>query len=183
MLESFRNDRARPPVTQRSTAFLRSTSASVEAWEVQSLDETKRLLEALDPTADLPYRPKYEDHPDKENQHRQDNYDLVVLLLDTGARYSEIANIIWDRIDLEDKVIHLWRPKVRNESIIYMTRRMHEILKRRSESKGGDHVFTNSGGGARGYSSKGIFNAFERAGLHDFRIHVTCPGIFGPCKT
>lgn len=136
-----------------------------------SLDEEKRLLAALDPAADLPYRPKYEDRPDKENQQRQDNYDLVVLLLDTGARYSEIAKITWDRVDLEEKVIHLWRPKVRNESIIYMTKRVHEILTRRSESAVGDHVFTNSDGGARGYSSKGIFNAFERAGLQDFRIH------------
>jgi hypothetical protein len=91
----------------------------------------------------------------------------VVLLLDTGARYSEIANITWDRIDLEEKVIHLWRPKVRNESIIYMTGRVLDILKRRSETKAGDHVSTSSKGGARGYTSKGIFRAFERAGLSD----------------
>lgn len=136
-----------------------------------SLEEEKRLLAALDPKVDLPFRPKYEDRPDKENQHRQDNYDLVILLLDTGARYSEIANIAWDRIDLEEKVIHLWRPKVRNESIIYMTGRVHEVLKRRSESAVGEYVFTNVKGGARGYTSKGIFRAFERAGLQDFRIH------------
>lgn len=136
-----------------------------------SLEEEKRLLAALDPKAEFKFRPSFENRPDEENQHRQDNYDLVVLLLDTGARYSEIANITWDRIDLEDKVIHLWRPKVRNESIIYMTGRVYEILNRRKDSATGVNVFTNAKGGARGYTSKGIFRAFERAGLKDFRIH------------
>ena len=42
----------------------------------------------------------------------QDAYDLVVLLLDTGARYSEIAKIGWSKIDLKQREIHLWRPKV-----------------------------------------------------------------------
>jgi integrase len=136
-----------------------------------SLDEEKRLLDALDPKLEFKFRPKYEDRPDDENKHRQDNYDLVVLLLDTGARYSEIANITWDRIDLEQRIIHLWRPKVRNESIIYMTGRVHDILKRRCDDRGSDYVFTNSKGGPRGYAAKGIFTAFERAGLKDFRIH------------
>lgn len=93
------------------------------------------------------------------------------LELDTGARYSEIANITWDRIDLDRRMIHLWRPKVRNESIIYMTGRVFEILKRRKDSAASKYVFTNEKGGARGYAAKGIFNAFERAGLKDFHIH------------
>jgi len=136
-----------------------------------SLDEEKRLLEALDPKLEFKFRPKYEDRPDDENKHRQDNYDLVVLLLDTGARYSEIANITWDRIDLDQRVIQLWRPKVRNESIIYMTGRVFDILSRRKDQAVGQNVFTNDKGAARGYSAKGIFAAFDRAGLKDFRIH------------
>ena len=136
-----------------------------------AFEEEKRLLAALDPKVDFKYRPKFEDRPDEENRYRQDNYDLVVLLLDTGARYSEIANITWDRIDLDQRVIHLWRPKVRNESIIYMTGRVFEILKRRRDQAAGQNVFTNDKGSARGYSAKGIFKAFERAGLKDFRIH------------
>ena len=51
----------------------------------------------------------------------QDAYDLVVLLLDTGARYSEIANIEWGRIDLAERSIHLWRSKVQSETVLYMT--------------------------------------------------------------
>jgi len=56
----------------------------------------------------------------------QDAYDLVILLLDTGARYSEVANIKWNQIFLEQREIHLWRPKVQNETILYMTDRVYE---------------------------------------------------------
>ena len=60
-----------------------------------------------------------------------DAYDLVILLLDTGARYSEIANIEWARIDLDDQSIRLWRSKVQNETVLYMSKRVFETLTRR----------------------------------------------------
>jgi hypothetical protein len=81
------------------------------------------------------YRPDFEYRPESENRMYQDNYDLVVLLLDTGARYGEITNINWSAIDLDKGTINLWRPKVRNESIIYMTTRVKNILTRRYESR------------------------------------------------
>jgi integrase len=136
-----------------------------------SIEEEKRLLAELDPRREIKFYPKYEDRRPEEIQKMQDNYDLVVLLLDTGARYGEIANIQWDRINLEEKTINLWRPKVRNESIIYMTSRVFEILSRRNQSRRSKYVFTNQDGGPRGYSAGGITNAFKRAGLRDFRIH------------
>lgn len=99
-------------------------------------------------------------------------YDLVVMLLDTAARYGEIANIKWDSINLEDKTIRLWRPKVSNESIVYMTSRVYEILFKRFEKKKSEYVFCNEKGtGPRGYAAKGILTAFKRAGLTDVRIH------------
>ena len=102
----------------------------------------------------------------------QDNYDLIVLLLDTGARYSEIANIQWSQINLAERTISLWRSKVSNESIIFMTDRVHDILTRRSCSPSRLHVFTNKAGAARGYSSVGIRKAFSRADLHDCTIYT-----------
>lgn len=135
-------------------------------------DEEQRLLAELDPKRDIEYRPRYELRSEEENQKRQDMYDLVVMLLDTGARYGEIANIDWDSIDLEEKVILLWRPKVSNESIVYMTSRVCEILTRRFANKKTAWVFTDQDGtGPRGYAPKGIRTAFQRAGLTGVRIH------------
>jgi integrase len=137
-----------------------------------SIEEEQRLLAELDPKIDLPYRPSYEHRPAKENRMRQDNYDLVILLLDTGARYGEIAGITWDRIDMVENTINLWRPKVKNESIICMTSRVREVLQRRSEEKQSEYVFTNDkGDGPRNHATMGIRRALERANINNFTIH------------
>ena len=145
--------------------------ASAHRLRYLSQEEEVRLLAALDPKADHPFRPPYERRPKEENRKRQDNYDLVVILLDTGARYGEIANIKWERIDIEKRIINLWRPKVRNESMIFMTSRVHEILVRRAAESDSEYVFTNSKGEARGHATKGIRSAIERAAIANFTVH------------
>lgn len=137
-----------------------------------SPEEEVRLLTELDPKRKRPFRPDYEYRTAEENRRYQDNYDLVVCLLDTGARYSEIAAIKWDSINIEEGTLNLWRPKVRNESIIYMTNRVKDIFKRRFDNRlSEEFVFTNSTGQPRGYQAKGIRAAIKRAGIENFKIH------------
>lgn len=102
----------------------------------------------------------------------QDNFDLIVMLLDTGARYGEIANIRWQQINLAERSIDLWRSKVNNQSVLFMTDRVAEISQRRKHSRKGEHVFTNRAGGPRGYSVVAIRKAFNRAGLTDCTVHT-----------
>ena len=102
-----------------------------------------------------------------------DAYDLVVLLLDTGARYSEIAGLEWRQVDLKERTLHLWRPKVQNESVLYLTDRAHETLARRETSRNdAQHVFLNKKGGKRGYASQAIRKAITRVGLDGVTIHT-----------
>lgn len=136
-----------------------------------SIEEESRLLKELDPKRLRKYRPLPENRNEEEARVVQDNYDLVVVLLDTGARYSEIAELKWESVDMEGGLIRLWRSKVKNESIIYMSERVESILARRKKAASGDYVFTNRSGGPRGYQSKGIRDSFKRAGLAGFRIH------------
>jgi len=105
-------------------------------------------------------------------QDMQDNYDFVVLLLDTGARYSEIAKLRWTQVDLACRIIHLWRPKVSNESILYLTYRAFELLSRRAKNSNSRFVFENRNGKARNYAPISIRKAFHRAGLSDCTIHT-----------
>lgn len=137
-----------------------------------SEEEEQRLLKELDPQREMngvmPYHLR--DAELKRTMH--DAYDLVVLLLDTGARYSEIANIKWDQIHLDQREIRLWRSKVQNETILYMTDRVFEVLKRRSTTLGGLYVFQNRKGGPRGYAALAIRRAIKRAGLNDCTIHT-----------
>jgi len=137
-----------------------------------SVQEERRLLLELDPSRQVNGLPSPENRSKEQQRFIQDNYDLIVLLMDTGARYGEIANIGWSQINLTEKTISLWRPKVRNESVIFMTDRVHAILQRRKISANGEFLFTNKSGKRRGYSSIAIRKAFRRAGLKDCTIHT-----------
>jgi integrase len=71
-------------------------------------------------------------------------HDVVVMLLDTGARYNEIARLEWKQVDLKAKTLELWRGKTDSASYVYMTDRVHRVLQRRAESKMHETwVFTN----------------------------------------
>lgn len=134
-------------------------------------EEERRLLACLEPKREVKGLPPYEERLPEMKRSMQDAYDLVVMLLDTGARYGEIANIEWSRIDLNDRSIHLWRPKVQNEAILYMTDRVFAILSRRAVSAA-RYVFENKQGGPRGYASLAIRRAIRKAGLADTKIHT-----------
>lgn len=134
--------------------------------------EEQRLLNELDPERLANGMALLIERKPEMKKALQDNFDLIVLLLDTGARYSEVANIKWSQIDLDKRAILLWRPKVRNESVIFMTDRVFDILSRRRSDAQSEFVFTNKQGKARGYQADAIRKAFRRAGLHDCTIHT-----------
>jgi len=131
-----------------------------------SLEEERRLLKELDPNRIT------NAVPTQIQRNLQDNYDLVVILLDTGARYGEIAKLTWEQINLETRTINLWRSKVSNESVIFMTKRVHAVLSRRLNNKSNKYLFTSNDGGPRRNNNTAIRKAFRRAELHDCTIHT-----------
>jgi integrase len=134
--------------------------------------EESRLLKELAPDREGSGLKPMAERSDELKRMMQDAYDLVILLLDTGARYSEIANIEWERIDLAERAIHLWRSKVQNETVLYMTDRVFEVLSRRLATKNSPFVFSNRDGEARGYCTQSIRKAILRAGLQNCRVHT-----------
>ena len=137
-----------------------------------STEEEGRLLHELSPSRVANGLSADPSRRECRQKWMQDNYDLVVMLIDTGARYSEIANIAWKEIDLNRGEIRLWRSKVQNESVIYMTDRVETILHRRLRESNAPTVFVNKAGEKRGYSAIAIRKAFRRAGLDDCTIHT-----------
>ena len=137
-----------------------------------SFEEEKRLLIAIDPRREVKGLAVYEERHQLLKNEMQDMYDFLIMLLDTGARHGEIRGLEWTKINLEDKTISLWRPKVRNESIIYMTDRVFDILSRRKIESKSEYVFINRSGGPKGYCPAGMRKAFDRAGIHDCSAHT-----------
>jgi len=68
-----------------------------------SKDEEVQLLATLDPENRIC---GFGMHSDEDIcTFRRDIYDLVIVLLDTGARYSEAAGLAWEHVDLKEKTI------------------------------------------------------------------------------
>ncbi len=131
--------------------------------------EEGKLLTRLDPRREGQGLAPLDQRSESIQQMLQDSYDLAVMLLDTGGRYSEIANIEWTRIDMQSRTINLWRTKVSNGLILHMTDRVYQILLRRQGN--GAHVFQNKAGAARGYSTQSIRKAIKKAGLDGCKVH------------
>ena len=137
-----------------------------------SPEEEKKLLKELDPKREDTSNIDPSKRPDHIKSAMIDVYDLVVILIDTGARYSEIAKIEWDSINLDQRTIRLWRPKVRNESVLYMTDRVYSILHRRFQNKKSSYLFTNKKGGPRNTATLPIRKAFQRANITGCTVHT-----------
>jgi len=139
-----------------------------------SKDEEIRLLGELEPR-NPNYYSKLTPSTDRLQllNQRIDNYDLVVLLLDFGARYSEIAELKWEQVDLELQSINLIRSKTNNQATLLMSNRVYDVLKRRFKNKVSDiWVFTDkTGKNPRKHSTISIRKAIKNAGIDDFRVH------------
>jgi integrase len=131
--------------------------------------EEEALLRELNPETIRDGVKTLETRTAEMQRNLQDNYDLVVFLLDTGCRYSEAANIPWSAINLDEGVVNLYRSKVGNEGSLYMSARLRKVLQRRFDSRRPEsrYVFENKAGEERGYSTQAIQKAIARAGLND----------------
>ena len=139
-----------------------------------SRDEEIRLLSQLEPT-NTKYYKKLTPHTDRTEllKQRKDNWDLVIMLLDIGARYSEISELTWQQVDLKDKTILFKRSKTNNEAMLYMSNRVYKVLKYRNDKKAHHKgVFTDkSGQNPRKDSTIAIRRAILNADMEDFRVH------------
>lgn len=137
-----------------------------------SFDEERKLLAAIDPERSVKGLPSYRDRTELMRREMHDLRDFIVILLDTGARHSEISGLKWSQVNLKQGTIALWRPKVRNESVLYMTDRVRKVLELRNGERTGLFVFMNRTGGARSYIGTTLRRAFTRAGLPDCSLHT-----------
>lgn len=99
---------------------------------------------------------------------------IIVFTINTGLRKGELQSLLWNQINLEQRVIYLTKTKGNKHREIPINDAVFEIL---SELKGSHlpkvdaHVFGAQNGGAYGNWRKAFDNAVERAKIHDFRFH------------
>jgi integrase len=137
-----------------------------------TVEEEHRLLEAVDPRREVKGLAPYNERIPRIKTQMQDVYDFIIVLLDTGARHGEICTLEWSQINFTSRTIALWRSKVKNESILYMSDRVYDVLLRRHANGTSKFIFTNSQGVARKHINMTFHKAFQRAGLPDCSAHT-----------
>jgi integrase len=129
-------------------------------------DEQKKLL------AELGYKEDYKGKNPTTDKARGENYDLTVMLLDTGLRYSEAAKMDWSQVDLDRKLLYVYRLKDGTPTTLSLTNRLYEVLVRRRKDVEGEYVFptklTNTN---NGWKWMGI--AAKRAGISLTQGNIT----------
>jgi integrase len=78
----------------------------------------------------------------KNDKHMDENSDICLLLMCTGARWQEAADITWSQVNFEKNTIHIKRGKGSNDTTLTMSDKLAQMLrKRRNADPDGDHVF------------------------------------------
>lgn len=137
-------------------------------------EEEEALLADLDPARPMRVRgggTQLSYTTAQRTRQRQDNYDLAIMLLDTGARFGEIAKLTWDTVDtIGWRWLNIFRSKVNNEGQLAITNRMREVLQRRWKARGNHHyIFPGwlaSGEDVPRGSTQAIRRAMARVGIN-----------------
>lgn len=161
--------------TSHKLRYLLDDQIDLETGEMY--DEEARLLEQLDPKREINGMASYDKRSslfavegERLKQRKlEDQYDLSVFLIDTGCRYSEAASSPRSVVDKDCKYINLYRSKVGNEGQLRVTNRLQPILEKRLRESNSPFLFPHPSdpSKSRGYSTKGLYKAFIRAGLNE----------------
>lgn len=128
-------------------------------------DEEARLFAAIDPKASYPGKCK------RTDKARQDNTDLLLMLLHLGCRYREAARMTWSQVDLTNKKLLVIRGKGGIDGMMVMSDKLHAVLTRRYAERVDEWVFPTKRRHNNNY--KWLGDALERAGIEAGKGKVT----------
>jgi integrase len=96
---------------------------------------------------------------------------IVIMALNTGMRKSEILNLKWSDIDIDNKVITIRMTKNNEVRAIPINSILYNELKRKEPKTDSEYVFANSEGKPYSDIKTGFKAALRRARIKDFRFH------------
>ncbi len=106
-----------------------------------------------------------------------DIHDLTLMALETGMRFSEIAKLTWENVDLQNMIIHILDSKSGEAGEVYINQRLKDMLSERHAVNESGLVFPSRNGKVR----KDIPDTFQKtvndlgfnAGVTDSRNKLT----------
>jgi integrase len=128
-----------------------------------SPEEFHRVIAYLDPDRAVGIVSSSASHRAARTEIR----DLVITLAYTGGRWSEIAKLRWDQVDLAAGTIKLWAGEVQRERVVPISDPFRAVLARRLPGAGAvPWVFPGPGGRPRAQPTKAIGLAMDACGLN-----------------
>jgi integrase len=106
---------------------------------------------------ELASKEKYKGKRFYTDEARKENYDLIVMMLDTGLRFSEAAKINWSQVDLLNKCLYVYRSKGGSPTTLALTNRLYDILIERKK------ISNAMEGEARDYVYHGKYNKLNNS--------------------
>lgn len=99
---------------------------------------------------------------------------FYLLSRNLGTRAGELRALKWADVDMEAKTISLYRPKVRNESVLGMSDVVYDVLQARLAVKAEEQIYVFEGmkGGPMVDGRQAFTSALERAGIKDVSFHT-----------
>jgi integrase len=130
-----------------------------------SHEEEAALFAAIDPGT------KYPGKCARTDKARQDNTDLMIALLHTGARYREIARMAWSQVDLTSRKLRIHRQKGGVDNTLVMSEMLHAMLTRRKSEAVDQWVFPTKRRHNNNYAW--LRKALARAGISEEAGRIT----------
>lgn len=100
-----------------------------------SAAEEAVLFAAIDPNA------QYKGKTARSDKARQDNSDLLLMLIHTGCRYREVARMQWSQVDLQTHRLTVYRVKGGVDNTLVVSDKLHAMLTRRASTATDEWVF------------------------------------------
>lgn len=111
------------------------------------------------------------DLPEYTGNVKQDDADLVWLLLHTGMRSSEIKTIRWETIDFKQETLTAIDTKNGTNHTLPMTGPIRTVLKRRYKTKDSEYVFPSPFDKTKPMSANETFKRLSKAINFKFTAH------------
>lgn len=152
------------------------TSCERRRERILTLDEEIRLLEACTGNREIKYKWKGKDVTAKKSGERPTLKALIIALLDTGCRKGEMLKLIWDDVDMDNRVISIraLNTKTLKSRQVAITQRFYDqliLLWDKSDKSLESNVFGISDNVSKSFKTACEIAGIKHGGIDGLTLH------------